>query len=118
LGRWRQRSEKQQLKAETEIGIAATRFKAAECVREPEKVGAIAAGERKWRARLAAEREASGESRRISRDAPSRRKCGVQRAPYEIGEVVGNHMWVATAQFKIGEDGESGGCVSVKHRGG
>jgi hypothetical protein len=118
LGRWRQRSEEEQLKAETEIGIAATRFKAAECVREPEKVGAIAAGERKWRARLAAEREASGESRRISRDAPSRRKCGVQRAPYEIGEVVGNHMWVATAQFKIGEDGESDGCVSVKHRGG
>jgi hypothetical protein len=87
-------------------------------VREAEQIGAIAAGEREWRARLAAEREASGESRRISRDAPSRRKCGVQRAPYEIGEVVGNHVWVATAQFKIGEDGESGGCVSVKHRGG
>lgn len=87
-------------------------------MREAEKIGAITAGEWKWLARLTAEREASGESRRIGGDAPARGKCGVQRAPDEIGEVIGNHMWVATAQFKVRKDGEPGGSVSVEHGGG
>ena len=118
MGSWRQRSEEEQLKAETEIGIAATRFNAAECVREAEQIGAITAGEWEWCARLTAERKTSGESRCIGGDTPSRRERGVQRAPDEIGEVISNHVWVATAQFKVRKDGESGGSISVEHGGG
>ena len=87
-------------------------------MREAEQVDAITPSEWEWCARLTAERKASGESRRISGDAPSRRKRGVQRAPDEIGEVISNHVWVATAQFKVRKDGESGGSISVEHGGG
>ena len=113
-----QRSEEEQLKAETEIGVAATRFNAAECVREAEQIGAITAGEWEWSARFTAKREASGESRRIGGDAPSRGKCGVECAPNEVSEVIGNHVWVATAQLELRKDGESGGGVSVQHGDG
>jgi hypothetical protein len=61
-------------------------------VRKAEQIGAITAGEWEWCARLTAEREAGGESRRIGGDASSRRKCGVQRATDEVGEVIGNHV--------------------------
>ena len=87
-------------------------------MREAEQIGAITAGEWEWSARLTAEREAGGESRRIGGDAPSRRKRGVQRAPDEISEVIGNHVWVATAQLELRKDGESGGGVCVEHGGG
>jgi hypothetical protein len=87
-------------------------------VREAEQIGAITAGEREWCARLTAEREASGESRRIGGDAPSSGECGVERATDEVGEVIGNHVWVATAQFKLRKDGESSGGVSVEHGDG
>jgi len=87
-------------------------------VRKAKKIGAITAGEWEWSARLTAEREAGGESRRVGGDTPSRRKCGVQRAPNEIGEVIGNHVWVATAQLKLRKDGESGGGVSIEHGDG
>jgi hypothetical protein len=70
-------------------------------VREAEQIGAITTGEWEWCARLTAKREAGGESRRFGGDAPSRRERGVERASYEIGEVIGNHVWVATAQLKI-----------------
>ena len=118
MGSWRQRSEEEQLKAEAEIGVAATRFNAAECVREAEQISAITAGEWEWSAKFTAEREASGESRRIGGDTPSRGECGVERAPDEIGEVIGNHVWIATAQLKLRKDGESGGGVCVEHGGG
>ena len=87
-------------------------------MRETEKIGAITAGEWEWCARLTAERKTSGESRRVGGDAPSRRKCGVERTPDEIGEVIGNHVWIATAQLELRKDGESGGGVSVEHGGG
>ena len=87
-------------------------------MREAEQIGAITAGEWEWCARHTAERKTSGESRRVGGDAPSRRERGVQRAPDEIGEVISNQVWVATAQFKVRKDGEPGGSVSVKHGGG
>ena len=87
-------------------------------MREAEQIGAITAGEWEWSARFTAEREASGESRRIGGDTPSRGERGVERATDEVGEVIGNHVWVATAQFKVRKDGESGGSISVEHGGG
>ena len=87
-------------------------------MREAEQIGAITASEWEWCARLTAKREAGGESRRVGGDAPSRRERGMQRATDEVGEVIGNHVWVATAQFKVRKDGESGGGVSVEHGGG
>ena len=87
-------------------------------MREAEQIGAITASEWEWCARLTAERKAGGESRHVGGDAPSRRKCGVQRASDEVGEVIGNHVWVATAQLELRKDGESGGGVSVEHGGG
>ena len=87
-------------------------------MREAEQIGTITAGEWEWCARFTAKREAGGESRRIGGDAPARGKCGVQRAPDEIGEVVGNDVRVATAQFKLRKDGEPSGGVRVKHGGG
>lgn len=87
-------------------------------MREAEQIGAITAGEWERSARFTAEREAGGESRRIGRDAPSRGECSVERASYKIGEVIGNHVWVATAQLELRKDGESGGGVCVEHGGG
>jgi hypothetical protein len=51
-----QRSEEEQFEAETEIGISATRFKAAQRVREAKEIGAITPGEWEWGASLTAER--------------------------------------------------------------
>ena len=87
-------------------------------MREAEQIGAITAGEWEWCARFTAERKAGGESRRIGGDTPSRGECGVERAPDEIGEVIGNHVWIATAQFKLRKDGEPSGGVRVQHGGG
>ena len=87
-------------------------------MREAEQISAITAGEWEWSTRFTAKRKTSGESRRVGGDAPSRRECGVQRAPDEIGEVISNDVWVATAQFKVRKDGEAGGCIGIKHGGG
>ena len=87
-------------------------------MREAEQIGAITASEWEWCARFTAERKTSGESRRIGGDTPSCGECGVERASYESGEVISNHVWVATAQFKVRKDGEPGGSVSVEHGGG
>jgi hypothetical protein len=87
-------------------------------MREAEQISAITAGEWEWSSRFTAEREASGESRRIGGDAPSRGECSVERTPDEIGEVISNHVRVATAQLELRKDGESGGGVRVEHGGG
>ena len=87
-------------------------------MRKAEQIGAITAGEWKWCARFTAEREAGGESRRIGGDAPSRGKRGVERAPNEVSEVIGNHVRVATAQLELRKDGEAGGGVSIEHGDG
>ena len=70
----------------------------------------------RWSAWRAAKVETGGQLRRVTWNTAAAGKRRVQRATYEIGEVIDDDLRVATARLKVGEHSESRGDVGVEDR--